>query len=262
LNQQDHFDSESVVVTIDGPAGAGKSTVARLLARAIGFDFLDTGAMYRCVTHEVLRRGMDPADEQAVFDLAKNLHLVIEGNRASVDGRDVSDAIRAPEVGSNIGLIANNIRVRRLLSEWQRAWAKGRRLVTEGRDQGSEVFTDAACKIFLQASSKERARRRQAELANKGISMSLESVLEQQDKRDCEDSTRPVGALRKAEDSIEFSTDGLSLEAVVSQLEQIVRNRLQQTAAGNPGSSSPGSTSSGSSSSGSGNSPKSGPIEQ
>ena len=197
-----------------------------MLAEALGFDFLDTGAMYRSVTYAVLDSGIDPSDEEAVFQLASQLDIQINSQQVTVNGNDVSELIRSPEVGLSIGKIADNVNVRKRLSYWQRQWATGRRVVTEGRDQGSEVFPDAICKIFLVASSEERARRRQSELAARGILLDWETVLNQQNQRDLEDRSRPVGALRKAEDSIEFSTDGLSLEAVVSRLEAIVRKRL------------------------------------
>ncbi len=222
-------EDRSVVVTIDGPAGAGKSTVSKLLAERLGYEFLDTGAMYRSVTLAALNRSVNPADEQAVFELAKGLRIVLDGSCVSLDGQDVSELIRSPEVNQAIGLVADNIPVRRLLSQWQRDWAKGRCVVTEGRDQGSEVFPDSPCKIFLVASSQERARRRQSELAEKGIVLDWETVLEQQNRRDHQDATRPVGGLRKAPDSIEVVTDGLALEEVVDRLAFIVRKRLTST---------------------------------
>lgn len=221
--------SNSTVVTIDGPAGAGKSTVARMLAESLGFDFLDTGAMYRSVTYAVLDRGIDPNDEEAVYRLAKTLLIQIDGQRVTLDGQDVSELIRSPQVSVSIGKIADNVNVRKLLSGWQRQWAEGRHVVTEGRDQGSEVFTDAICKIFLVASSQERARRRQMELAAKGIILDWETVLSQQNQRDLEDRTRSLGALKKAEDSIEFSTEGMAVDEVVAGLNSIVRSRLAGT---------------------------------
>lgn len=218
--------STSVVVTIDGPAGAGKSTVAKLLAKSLGFEFLDTGAMYRSVTYAALQQGLALTDTQSILQLAENLSIEFEGSSVRLNGQDVSDAIRTPEVGRSIAAVADNVQVRQLLSQWQRAWVTGRCVVTEGRDQGSEVFVDSPCKIFLVASSEERAKRRQDELTKKGISIEWQELLEQQNLRDQQDRSRPVGALRKASDAIEFSTDGLTLDEVVSQLEQIVRVRL------------------------------------
>lgn len=216
----------AVVVAIDGPAGAGKSTVAKLLAKSLGFEFLDTGAMYRAVTYAALSRGVDLGDSQALAALAQSLDIQLDGSHVTLDGQDVSQAIRTPEVGKSIAAIADNVQIRGLLSQWQRDWARGRCVVTEGRDQGSEVFCDSPCKIFLVASSLERAKRRQDELNGKGIEITLEEILDQQDRRDHQDRSRPVGALRKAEDAIEFSTDGLTLEQVVQQLEAVIRERL------------------------------------
>ena len=216
-----------IVVTIDGPAGAGKSTVARRLAEQLGFDFLDTGAMYRCVTLAVLRMGLNATDESSVLALADQLNIEINAGRIHLNGEDVSEAIRAPEVASAIGRVADNVAVRRLLSRLQREWTVGRRVVTEGRDQGSEVFFDSPCKIFLVAGNKERARRRQCELAARGIELDLATVLEQQNKRDHEDCSRPIGGLRKADDAIEVTTDGKGLVEVVDELRDIVSERLQ-----------------------------------
>ncbi len=214
-------------MTIDGPAGAGKSTVARRLAELLGFDFLDTGAMYRCVTLFVLRHRLDAADEASVLALADQLKIEIDGSVVRVNGEDVSEEIRTPEVAAAIGQIADNVPVRKLLSRLQRDWTMGRRVVTEGRDQGSEVFYDAPCKIFLVAGSEERARRRQCELSALGIELDLETVLRQQDKRDREDRMRPIGGLRKAEDAVEVTTDGKTLDQVVEELHSLVVERLQ-----------------------------------
>ena len=217
---------QSLVIAIDGPAGAGKSTVAKMLASTLGFDFLDTGAMYRAVTYAALTRGVALNDTEAVVELACKLQLDMEGSCIKLDGIDVSEAIREPIVSKSIGQVADNVEVRTLLSQWQRDWVRGRCVVTEGRDQGSEVFFDSPCKIFLVASRHERARRRQQELAQRGIAVELDEILQQQDQRDQQDRSRPVGALRKAADAVECSTDGLTLDQVVQALRRIVQQQI------------------------------------
>lgn len=214
------------VITIDGPAGAGKSTVAQRLASELQYEFLDTGAMYRCVTLAVLRSGMSLSDSAAVCEIAEQCEIGFSHDRVILNGEDVSLEIRSPKVAAAIGMIADNISVRKRLSQLQRSYAEGKCIVTEGRDQGTEVFPDSPCKIFLFASSEVRAKRRQVELANRGINMTLEAVLKQQQKRDEEDYSRPVGALKKAQDAIEVCTDGLSLDGVVEELVEVVRARL------------------------------------
>ncbi len=217
-----------VVIAIDGPAGAGKSSVARRLAEHLQFDFLDTGALYRCVTLAALQSGIDPRNGNAVIALADSLNIELDRESVRLNGHDVSDAIRSPAVAANIGAIADNIEIRRRLTQWQRNWTRGRRVVTEGRDQGSEVFYDSPCKIFLVATQEERARRRLQELQQRGIAVDFETVLSQQNQRDHEDFSRPVGGLCKAKDAIEICTTGLSLEAVVDKLLKLVRERLAE----------------------------------
>lgn len=217
---------QCVVITIDGPAGAGKSTVAGKLAKSLGFDFLDTGALYRCVTLACLRANIALGDESAVLELAEQLVIQLDGSRVIMNGEEVSKQIREPEVTKHIGAIADNQAVRALLTSIQRQCAAGRCIVTEGRDQGTVVFPDSRCKIFLVASPEERAKRRVRELAEKKIDVSFEEILEMQERRDAGDAARPVGALRKADDAIEVCTDGLTFDEVVEQLRQIVGERL------------------------------------
>lgn len=216
------------VITIDGPAGAGKSSVAKRLAEKLGFEFLDTGALYRCVTLAALRDGSLDSSASTISELAANLRIELSGDQVMLNGENVSDAIRQPEVSQAIGKIADHPDVRAILTELQRSIAEGKCMVTEGRDQGTEVFPDSPCKFFLAATAEERARRRQLELAERGIDISVEEVLAQQLQRDQEDENRPVGAMRKSPDSIEVMTDNMDLSEVVERLFSIAVDRLAQ----------------------------------
>jgi cytidylate kinase len=214
-----------MIVTIDGPAGAGKSSAARELARRLGFRFLDTGAMYRAVTFAARERGIDLADAEQLAQLAKQIRVELAGDGVLLDGDDVTKAIRRFDITSVIHYAADNPAVRGQLVLWQRAAAEGGDVVTEGRDQGTVVFPDAEVKIFLTADEVERAKRRHRDLEARGESISFDDVLANQRLRDQRDSSRAVGALVKANDAIEVSTDGLSPDEVVAKLEQIVQSK-------------------------------------
>jgi CMP/dCMP kinase len=214
-----------MIITIDGPAGAGKSSVAKLLAKRLGYRFLDTGAMYRAVALAGRRKGLDWDQPDDLAELAKRIELRVEGERIFLDREDVSEAIRTTEVTAVTRYAADNPAVRAQLVALQRATAAGQNIVTEGRDQGTVAFPDAECKIFLIASPEERARRRLTDLLAKNEPVTLEQVLAAQERRDREDRSRTVGPLLPASDAVEVPTDGLSLEEVVDQLEAIVREK-------------------------------------
>ena len=211
-----------MIVTIDGPAGTGKSTVARALALRLGFGYLDTGAMYRAVALAGLRRGVDWGCPEPLAALARQVEIEVAGPRILLDGEDVTAAVRAPEVTAVTRFAADNPAVREHLVGLQRAAAAGRDLVTEGRDQGTVAFARAECKIFLTASPSERARRRRADLEAQGEAAGFEQVLADINRRDREDVSRPVGPLCRAADAIEVATDGLTVEQVVDRLVAIV----------------------------------------
>ena len=214
-----------MIITIDGPAGAGKSSVARALARRLGFAFLDTGAMYRAVALAGKRKGLDWDQPGDLADLARRIDLRLEDDRIYLDGEDVSDEIRTSDVTAVTRYAADNQQVRRRLVDLQRAAAAEKDIVTEGRDQGTLAFPNADCKIFLTASPRERARRRLRDLKAKGEPVDIEQVLVAQARRDEEDAARELGALAPAPDAVQCPTDGLSLDQVVDKLEEIVRQQ-------------------------------------
>lgn len=215
-----------MIVTIDGPAGAGKSTVARALAERLGYQYLDTGAMYRTVALAGMRRGLDWHQPDLLVQLCGQVRIEVDGPRVLLDGEDVSQEIRSSAVTAVTRYAADNPGVRARLVDMQRAIAGHRDVVTEGRDQGTVVFPDAECKVFLSASPEERARRRVYDLAQRGEQASFAQVLDDQQRRDQRDSSREVGPLRRAEDAVEVLTDGLSIAQVVDRLEALVRTRL------------------------------------
>jgi CMP/dCMP kinase len=214
-----------MIVTIDGPAGAGKSSAARELARRLGFRFLDTGAMYRAVTFAAKERGLDLADADRLAQLVGEIRVELDGEHVLLDGRDVTKEIRSFEITRAIQYAADNPAVRRQLVAWQRLAAAGQNFVTEGRDQGTVAFPDAECKIFLTADEHERADRRYRDLVARGEQVTFDEVLDAQHLRDERDRTRPVGALVRAYDAIEVTTSGLSPAEVVARLEAIVRTK-------------------------------------
>lgn len=203
-----------MIVTIDGPAGAGKSSISRGVAESLGYDFLDTGAMYRAVTLGAICKGIELTDVDALVEYVGAVTFGWEDDRVILDGEDVTDAIRSPEVTQNIRHLADPPPIRSQLSCQQRRVAEGRDIVTEGRDQGTEVFPDASCKIFLTASPEERARRRLAQLEAAGHTTTFEQILAAQNQRDLEDRLRPIGRLRAASDARVIQTDGMSPDEV------------------------------------------------
>ena len=213
-----------MIITIDGPAGAGKSSVAKAVAKRLGFRFLDTGAMYRAVALAGLRAGVDWSKPEELASLAKKLRIEVDGDGTLLDGEDVTEAVRQSEVTAVTRYAADNAAVRDRLVRLQRELAAGRNVVTEGRDQGTVAFPNAERKIFLTASPEERARRRLHDLERQGETVNLQDVLAQQQRRDREDAARPVGPLRQAPDAIEVWTDGLSFDAVVDRLVELVSN--------------------------------------
>jgi CMP/dCMP kinase len=215
-----------MIVTIDGPAGAGKSSAARELAARLGFQFLDTGAMYRAVTWYCLDQRVDLYDEQAVAETARRIDLRLDADRVFVDGREVTREIRSTAVTHESRFIAGNNLVRAHLVTLQRQLAAGKNVVTEGRDQGTVAFPDAECKFFLTADAETRALRRQSDLAAHGEHVPLDEILAQQNSRDRRDAARTIGALKPANDAMTIDTTGLAFAEVISELERRVRDKL------------------------------------
>ncbi|MEY4807216.1 MAG: hypothetical protein RLZZ206_1605, partial [Cyanobacteriota bacterium] len=221
---------------IDGPAGAGKSTVTRAFAERLGLIYLDTGAMYRAVTWWVQCSGVDPSDASALEPLLANLELELStaaagGQQVHINGHDVTAAIRSPEVTGQVSVVAAHGCVREALTRQQQAMGERGGLVAEGRDIGTAVFPDAELKVFLTATTAERARRRALDLQQRGFAVPPLAELEAQiAERDHLDSSRAVAPLTQAADAVELITDGLSIEAVIERLVDLFRQRVPHDA--------------------------------
>jgi CMP/dCMP kinase len=218
------------IVAIDGPAGAGKSTVARQLARRLGFTIIDTGAIYRSVALAAQRAGISWEDDDALARfLDAGLGLTFDGERVLLRGEDVTEAIRTPEISRGASVVSARPVVRQKLLPLQRdlGRAAARGAVLEGRDIGTVVFPDADVKFFLTASDEARARRRHAELAEKGLSVPLPEVLADQRRRDKDDTERAIAPLKAAPDAVIVDTTGFDLEQVVDRCFREASHRLK-----------------------------------
>ena len=214
-----------MIVTIDGPAGAGKSTVARLVAEQLGYMFLDTGAMYRCVALLAQENKIAWETEDGIGELGRALEYSADQDKVFIAGKNVTEAIRSPEVTAAVHHAADNVQVREALVRLQRRLASDNDIVTEGRDQGTLAFPDAECKIYLSASPVERAQRRVDQLNANGGSVTLSEILEQQTVRDEQDEARALGGLQAADDALFVITDGMDIMEVVEHIERLVRVR-------------------------------------
>ncbi len=220
----------AINIAIDGPAGAGKSTVARAVAKEMGFIYVDTGALYRAVGLYVLRKGFDTKDPEKVSQsLAEiSIELVFENKEQAVilNGEDVSQAIRSPEASMAASDVSAIKEVRDFLFDLQRNLALQNDCIMDGRDIGTVVLPDAQIKLFLTASAEERARRRYKELVEKGTEVSYESVLADMKQRDFNDSNRAIAPLKAADDAILISTDGKSLNESVEKVIEVIKGEL------------------------------------
>jgi cytidylate kinase len=216
-----------VIVAIDGPAGAGKSTVTRALTQALGYQLLDTGSLYRSVALAARRRQVDWGDEDGLAAVARSLSVrfSLDGdiNRVFVDGDEVTEAIRTPEISEGASVVSALPSVRDALLDLQRSIGRVGGVVAEGRDVGTVVFPEAAVKFFLTASDRERAQRRQAELEARGHPSDYDTVLAEIQRRDERDSNRAVAPLRQADDAVLVDSTARSVTDVVAEMEARVR---------------------------------------
>lgn len=221
---------KKIVVAIDGPAGAGKSTIARLAAEKLGYAYIDTGAMYRSVAWKFLQTGA-PFDEEAISRLSQTMIIEFrpEGsvNRVFVDGTEVTEAIRSTEVTANVSRVAAIGAVREAMVEQQRRMGAAGGVILDGRDIGTVVFPQAELKIFLTASVEERARRRYKELVDKGQQVDLQQLQQDIASRDKQDSERAISPLRQAEDALLLDTSDMNIEQVIEKIMQLVQERIQ-----------------------------------
>ena len=213
------------VIAIDGPAGAGKGTVARRLAARLGYRLLDTGSMYRALAWSVARAGLQPDDTPALRRHVERVQIDLEGDRVVVDGRDVTDDIRTQEIANLTSRLSMLAIVRDKLTPLQRRLASTGGVVLEGRDTGTVVCPEAEVKFYLDASLEERARRRQAELRTRGIDLEPEAARREIAARDAQESSRALAPLRRAPDAVEVDTTGLSVDQVVTALAEAIERR-------------------------------------
>ncbi|GLO66458.1 MULTISPECIES: (d)CMP kinase [Oceanobacillus] len=213
-----------ITVAIDGPAAAGKSTVAKMIANQLGFIYVDTGAMYRALTYQSLQEGVDPKNEERVLTILMNSIIELKqtenGQRVFVNNKDVSEEIRYPDVTSQVSFVAQHPSIRKEMVSRQQKLANNRSVVMDGRDIGTHVLPDAEVKIFLVASVEERAKRRHEENIKKGIPSDIQSLKKEISDRDQIDSNREVSPLIKAKDAIEVDTTSLSITEVKDQILQ------------------------------------------
>ena len=204
-----------MIIAVDGPAGAGKSTISKLIAKKLNINYIDTGAMYRAVTYKCLSEGVDVKNEEAVIEVAKRTDIDFRDNNIYLDSKVVNEEIRTREVSANVSDVAKIKEVRYIMVDVQREIGTRNDVILDGRDIGSYVFPNADYKFFLVATPEERGRRRYKELCEKGFEGTLEEIIKDIEKRDEIDSNREFAPLKKADDAIEIDTTGLGIDEVV-----------------------------------------------
>lgn len=216
---------EKFIVAVDGPAGSGKSTISKIVAKELGLTYLDTGAMYRMVTLAVLENNIDLSNADSVNKLMMNISIDIDQENFYLNGKNVSEAIRGVEVTNNVSATAAVKVIRENLVDMQRAISKGKKVILDGRDIGTVVFPNADLKIFLVASAEERAKRRVLEFISKGIDTNYETVLSDIIKRDEMDSTRKESPLLQANDAVLIDTSFMNISQVSNAIIDLIKNK-------------------------------------
>ncbi|MBU1088074.1 MAG: (d)CMP kinase [Candidatus Omnitrophica bacterium] len=222
-----------MIITVDGPAGAGKSTIAKLLAEKLNFLYVDTGAMYRALTLKAENQNMDYADIPGLVKMAEKTKITLEKSKSCktivfLDGFDVSDAIREPIITNAVYKIARIAEIRQIMVSWQRDYGKKHSIVMEGRDIGTVVFPQAEKKFYLDASAQIRAKRRMLELKEKGIDISREELITQIEERDHKDKTRKCGPLKIADDAIYIDSSDLDISEVVTTMLKYLKDKHEK----------------------------------
>lgn len=218
---------KNYIIALDGPAGSGKSTIAKIIAKNFNLTYLDTGAMYRMVALYILENNIDFNNVTAVEKILDSIQVDIVDNKFILNGKDVSLEIRTPEVTKIVSPVSAIKAVRVKLVDLQRKISKGKKVILDGRDIGTVVFPNADLKIFLIASPEERAKRRVKDYASKGISENFETVLKDIIERDHSDSTREESPLKKAEDAIEVDTSSLNIAESVQVISNLIKKKLE-----------------------------------
>ncbi|MBP7088679.1 MAG: (d)CMP kinase [Candidatus Omnitrophica bacterium] len=212
-----------MIIAIDGPAGSGKTTIAKLLAQSLNISYLDTGATYRALTYVVLKKGLDSSDSDTLRKVAESLNLEIKEDRIYLDGKDISQEIRMPDIDRNISLIVSYPKVREVMRELQRKIAQGKSFVVEGRDTTTVVFPQAEYKFYLDADSKVRAQRRFKELKAKGVNIDFETLFKDLEKRDYSDKNRKHSPLVISKEAIYIDTSNLDIPQTVEELKRYIK---------------------------------------
>lgn len=218
----------SFIIAIDGPSGTGKGTISKIIADKFKFQYLDTGAMYRCVTIKIIREKVNLENEEKIKEILKNIKIDLDGEKVFLDGEDVTRTIREEKVTNFVSEVSKNAIIRANLVELQRRISEGKNIVVDGRDIGTVVFPNAEIKIYLDASSEERAKRRYKQNLEKGITTTLEEVKKNIEERDKADKERKIGALKKAEDATYIDTTKLSIFGAKRKVISLIKKKKKQ----------------------------------